>query len=81
MKWSSQKEAPAEKPARDVFDPKIFLAKVRAGQTVLEFHKNPNRAKQQWKERCLGRVFDPLGPPGITTFALHSTTRNLFTVK
>jgi len=34
------KEAPVEKPNKDMFDPKIFLAKVGAGKQVLEFHKN-----------------------------------------
>ena len=29
-----------EKPNKDMFDPKIFLAKVGAGKQVLEFHKN-----------------------------------------
>lgn len=29
-----------EKPAKDSFDPKMFLAKVGAGKTILEFHKN-----------------------------------------
>jgi CRP/FNR family cyclic AMP-dependent transcriptional regulator len=28
------------KPVKDVFDPKTFLAKVGAGKTILEFHKN-----------------------------------------
>jgi CRP/FNR family transcriptional regulator, cyclic AMP receptor protein len=35
-----------EKPAKDVFDPKSFLAKVGAGKTVLEFHKNQHVFKQ-----------------------------------
>ena len=30
------------KPAKDSFDPKIFLAKVGAGKTMLEFRKNQN---------------------------------------
>jgi len=33
-------EAIVEKPAKDMFDPKIFLAKVGTGKTILEFHKN-----------------------------------------
>jgi CRP-like cAMP-binding protein len=40
------KEAPVEKPAKDMFDPKSFLAKVGAGKTVLEFHKNQHIFKQ-----------------------------------
>jgi CRP/FNR family cyclic AMP-dependent transcriptional regulator len=28
------------KPAKGTFDPKMFLAKVGAGKTILEFHKN-----------------------------------------
>jgi CRP/FNR family cyclic AMP-dependent transcriptional regulator len=36
------KEAPVEKPAKDMFDPKLFLAKVGAGKTILAFHKNPH---------------------------------------
>jgi CRP/FNR family cyclic AMP-dependent transcriptional regulator len=40
------KEAPVEKPAKDIFDPKSFLAKVGAGKTVLEFHKNQHIFKQ-----------------------------------
>jgi CRP/FNR family transcriptional regulator, cyclic AMP receptor protein len=39
-------EAPVEKPAKDVFDPKSFLAKVGAGKTVLEFHRNQHVFKQ-----------------------------------
>jgi CRP/FNR family transcriptional regulator, cyclic AMP receptor protein len=30
------------KPAKDIFDPKIFLAKVGAGKSILEFQKNQN---------------------------------------
>jgi CRP/FNR family cyclic AMP-dependent transcriptional regulator len=30
------------KQAKDTFDPKMFLAKVSAGNTILEFHKNEN---------------------------------------
>jgi CRP/FNR family cyclic AMP-dependent transcriptional regulator len=40
------KEAPVEKPDKDMFDPKIFLAKVGAGKRVLEFHKNQHVFKQ-----------------------------------
>src|ERR1700736_1881375 len=40
MKLVEPKEAPVEKPDSDMFDPKDFLAKVGAGQRVLEFHKN-----------------------------------------
>ena len=29
-------------PAKDPFDPLVFLAKVGAGKTILEFHKNQN---------------------------------------
>jgi CRP/FNR family transcriptional regulator, cyclic AMP receptor protein len=39
-------EAPVEKPAKDAFDPKSFFAKVGAGKTVLEFHKNQHVFKQ-----------------------------------
>jgi len=28
------------KPVKDMFDPKTFLAKVGAGKTILELHKN-----------------------------------------
>jgi CRP/FNR family cyclic AMP-dependent transcriptional regulator len=35
-----------KKPTKDVFDPKSFLAKVGAGKTVLEFHKNQQVFKQ-----------------------------------
>jgi CRP/FNR family transcriptional regulator, cyclic AMP receptor protein len=40
------KEAPVEKPDKDMFDPKIFLAKVGAGKQVLEFHKNQHVFEQ-----------------------------------
>jgi CRP/FNR family cyclic AMP-dependent transcriptional regulator len=40
------KEAPVEKPAKDMFDPKSFLAKVGAGKTVLEFHRNQHVFEQ-----------------------------------
>ena len=35
-----------EKPAKDTFDPKNFLAKVGTGKTILEFHKNQNVFEQ-----------------------------------
>jgi CRP/FNR family cyclic AMP-dependent transcriptional regulator len=35
-----------EKPDKDMFDPKIFLAKVGAGKQVLEFHKNQHVFEQ-----------------------------------
>src|SRR6202011_548521 len=34
------------KPTKDMFDPKIFLARVGAGKTVLEFHKNQHVFEQ-----------------------------------
>jgi CRP/FNR family transcriptional regulator, cyclic AMP receptor protein len=40
MKLVELKEAPMVKPAKDMFDPKIFLAKVGAGKAILKFHKN-----------------------------------------
>jgi CRP-like cAMP-binding protein len=40
------KEAPMVKPAKDMFDPKIFLAKVGAGKAILEFQKNQNVFEQ-----------------------------------
>src|ERR1700688_2809594 len=40
------KEAPVEKPDKDMFDPKDFLAKVGAGKRVLEFHKNQHVFEQ-----------------------------------
>jgi CRP/FNR family cyclic AMP-dependent transcriptional regulator len=40
------KEAAVEKPTRDIFDPKTFLAKVGAGKTILEFHKNQHVFEQ-----------------------------------
>jgi CRP/FNR family transcriptional regulator, cyclic AMP receptor protein len=40
------KEAPVEKPAKDMFDPKSFLAKVGAGKTVLEFHRKQHVFEQ-----------------------------------
>ena len=35
-----------EKPAKDTFDPKNFLAKVGTGKTILEFHKNQHVYEQ-----------------------------------
>jgi len=35
-----------EKPDKDMFDPKIFLAKVGTGKQVLEFHKNQHVFEQ-----------------------------------
>ena len=35
-----------EKPDKDIFDPKDFLAKVGAGKRVLEFHKNQHVFEQ-----------------------------------
>src|ERR1700687_4375965 len=40
------KEAPMVKSAKDMFDPKIFLAKVGAGKAILKFHKNQNVFEQ-----------------------------------
>ena len=34
------------KPTKDMFDPKHFLAKVGAGKTILEFHKNQHMFEQ-----------------------------------
>jgi CRP/FNR family cyclic AMP-dependent transcriptional regulator len=35
-----------EKPTKDMFDPKKFLARVGAGKTILEFHKNQHVFEQ-----------------------------------
>src|SRR6202158_4452823 len=40
MTFVEPKEAPMGKPANDVFDTKVFLAKVGAGKQIVEFHKN-----------------------------------------
>jgi CRP/FNR family cyclic AMP-dependent transcriptional regulator len=40
------REAPMVNPAKDMFDPKIFLAKVGAGKAILEFQKNQNVFEQ-----------------------------------
>jgi CRP/FNR family cyclic AMP-dependent transcriptional regulator len=39
---SGEEDAAVEKPAKDPFDPLGFLAKVGAGKTILELHKNQN---------------------------------------
>jgi hypothetical protein len=46
MKLVEPKEAPVEKPDKNMFDPKNFLAKVGAGKQVLEFHKNQHVFEQ-----------------------------------
>jgi len=46
MKLVEPKEAPVEEPDKDMFDPKIFLAKVGGGKQVLEFHKNQHVFEQ-----------------------------------
>ena len=46
MKLVEPKEAPVEKPAKDMFDPKDFLVKVGTGKTVLEFHTNQHVFEQ-----------------------------------
>src|ERR1700738_3092292 len=46
MTFVEPKEAPMGKPANDVFDAKVFLAKVGAGKQVLEFHKNQHVFEQ-----------------------------------
>src|SRR6478672_5705399 len=46
MKLVEPKEAPVEKPAKDMFDAKVFIAKVGAGKTILEFHKNQHVFEQ-----------------------------------
>src|SRR6478609_5436653 len=46
MKLVEPKEAPVEKPDKDMFDPRIFLAKVGTGKQVLEFHKNQHVFEQ-----------------------------------
>jgi CRP/FNR family transcriptional regulator, cyclic AMP receptor protein len=40
------KEARAEKPDKDMFDSKNFLAKVGEGKQVLQFHKNQHVFEQ-----------------------------------
>src|ERR1700737_421446 len=46
VKLVEAKEAPVEKPDKDMFDPKNFLAKVGTGKQVLEFHKNQHVFEQ-----------------------------------
>jgi CRP/FNR family cyclic AMP-dependent transcriptional regulator len=42
----AEKETRMEKPAKDMFDPKTFLAKVGMGKTILKFDKNQNVFEQ-----------------------------------
>src|ERR1035437_1915130 len=37
---AGEEDVAVEKPARDSFDPLEFLARVGAGKTILEFHRN-----------------------------------------
>ena len=46
MELVEPKEASVEKPDKDMFDPKNFLAKVGTGKQVLEFHKNQHVFEQ-----------------------------------
>src|ERR1700692_886149 len=46
MKLVEPKEASVEKPDKDMFDPKNFLAKAGTGKQVLEFHKNQHVFEQ-----------------------------------
>ena len=46
MKLVEPKEAPVGKPANDEFDAKVFIAKVGAGKTILEFHKDQHVFEQ-----------------------------------
>src|ERR1700730_10105900 len=46
MTFVEPKEAPVGKPANDEFDAKVFIAKVGAGKTVLEFYKNQHVFEQ-----------------------------------
>jgi CRP/FNR family transcriptional regulator, cyclic AMP receptor protein len=46
MTFAEPKEAPMGNPANEVFDAKVFLAKVGAGKQLLEFHKNQNVFEQ-----------------------------------
>src|ERR1700737_301157 len=46
MTFVEPTEAPMGKPANDVFDAKVFPAKVGAGKQVLEFHKNQHVFEQ-----------------------------------
>jgi CRP/FNR family cyclic AMP-dependent transcriptional regulator len=46
MMFVEPKEAPVGKPANDEFDAKVFIAKVGAGKTILEFYKNQHVFEQ-----------------------------------
>jgi CRP/FNR family transcriptional regulator, cyclic AMP receptor protein len=46
MTFTEPKEAPMGEPADDEFDAKIFVAKVGAGKTILEFRKNQHVFEQ-----------------------------------
>jgi CRP/FNR family cyclic AMP-dependent transcriptional regulator len=46
MTFVEPKEAPMGNPADDEFDAKVFLGKVGAGKTILEFHKNQHVFEQ-----------------------------------
>jgi CRP/FNR family cyclic AMP-dependent transcriptional regulator len=46
MTFVEPKEAPVGKPANDEFDAKVFIAKVGAGKTILEFHKDQHVFEQ-----------------------------------
>jgi CRP/FNR family cyclic AMP-dependent transcriptional regulator len=46
MTFVELKEAPVGKPANDEFDAKVFIAKVGAGKTILEFQKNQHVFEQ-----------------------------------
>src|SRR6476660_7975137 len=46
MTFVEPKETPMGKPGNDEFDAKVFLAKVGAGKTILEFRKNQNVFEQ-----------------------------------
>jgi CRP-like cAMP-binding protein len=46
IKFVDPKEAPMEKPTKDIFDPKQFLAKVGTGKTILEFRRNQHVFEQ-----------------------------------
>src|ERR1700694_552509 len=46
MTFVEPKEAPMGKPANDEFDAKVFLGKVGAGKTILEFHKKQHVFEQ-----------------------------------
>src|SRR6267142_4576867 len=46
MTFVEPKEAPVGKPANDEFDAKVFIAKVGAGKTILEFRRNQHVFEQ-----------------------------------